>query len=44
MLLEDEELNNAPRNGIVGIDRTAVGRRAGRQGAGAALNVVFENA
>lgn len=40
--LEDEK--RAPRKGIVGIERIAVGRSAGRKGAGAALNVVFEKA
>lgn len=44
MLLAAEVPNNAPRKGIVGIDRIAVGRSAGRKGAGAALNVVFERA
>lgn len=44
MLFDEDVPNSAPRKGMVGIDRTAVGRSAGRSGAGAALKVVFENA
>lgn len=47
MLLEDEDEdpNKAPRNGIVGIDLSATGRRAGRSGdAGNVLRVALEKA
>lgn len=41
---EEEDPNKAPKKGIVGIERIAVGRSAGRRGAGATLNVVLEKA
>jgi hypothetical protein len=44
MFLDDEEVpNRAPRNGM-GIDLSAVDRRAGLRDAGEALRVTFENA
>lgn len=43
-MFDEDVPKSAPRKGIVGIDRMAVGRSPDRKGAGAALKVVFEKA